>query len=87
MPEARLTSSESSSSTWHQVITILAAVGLALAALFPRSLSRAGSAKAGKLLKQGMRPLRAIQSGRVGDYMAWFVLGVAIYCGLLVLLR
>ncbi len=86
-PAAVVPFDPSSSAAWHEVLTILLAIGLALAALFPGSLGAAGAGGIGAALKKGMRPLRAIQSGRIGDYMAWFAVGVAIYCGALVLLR
>jgi hypothetical protein len=35
---------------------------------------------------RGMGNLRKIQSGRVGDYVAWIVLGIAVYGTLLIVL-
>ncbi len=87
MPQSDIAPSRWSGSVWPQVLTVLLGIGLALAALLPRSLRPVGSARVGTALKKGMRPLRRIQSGRIGDYMAWFALGVAVYCGILVLWR
>lgn len=84
LPPLEVKRSEVGSSPWHQAITVVAAAAVALAALFPRSLGHGRQARFGKWLKKGMRPLRAIHSGRIGDYMAWFALGMAIYCGILV---
>ena len=81
------TAAEPSGASWHPVITIGLAAGLALAALFPRRLVKVTPRKAGAVLARGMLALRSIQSGRVGDYVAWFALGLAIYCSILVSLR
>lgn len=65
-------------SYWRELTTTALAVLLALAALYPSTLGRAGAAVS-NALGQMMRPLRAIHSGRIGDYVAWFVFGVAAY--------
>ncbi len=86
MPQTRSTAIAASSSAWHNVVTLVLATTVASMALFPRSLRLTSSAVFGKLLKKGMKPLRAMQSGRIGDYMAWFALGIAVYTGILVVL-
>jgi hypothetical protein len=37
----------------------------------------------GRAIVFAMRPLRRLQSGKVSDYVALFVFGIACYCGLL----
>lgn len=65
-------------SYWRELTTVALAVLLALAALYPSALGRAGNAVS-NALGRAMHPLRAIHSGRIGDYVAWFVFGVAAY--------
>jgi multicomponent Na+:H+ antiporter subunit D len=61
-------------------ITLLAA-GLAL---FPRVLGNRLNWLVGRGLIRAMRPLRLLQSGKVGDYIAWFAIGICAYGGLLI---
>lgn len=69
---------------WRELMTAGLAVLLALAALFPRALGRSGKAFS-HALNSAMQPFRAIHSGKIGDYVAWFVFGVAAYGIFLVL--
>jgi multicomponent Na+:H+ antiporter subunit D len=69
---------------WRELTTAALALLLALAALYPSALGQAGQ-RASEALGVAMRPLRAIHSGRIGDYIAWFVFGVAAYGGFLLL--
>lgn len=55
-----------------------AAVAFALLALFRRRLPSAPRRVARRLAAPGIAWLRAIQSGQIGDYVAWLTLGVAI---------
>ena len=76
---------ESFAPFWRELLAAAAAVALALAALYPRALGRAGTLTS-RALGRAMHPFRAIHSGRIGDYIAWFVFGVAAY-GAVLLLR
>lgn len=69
---------------WRQAITLAGALIVAWLSLFPRAFGRGIAEVGGSLLESLLRPLRALQSGQVGDYVAWFVLGMAAYAGLLV---
>ena len=71
-------------SCWRELLTAGIAAALALAALYRSRLGAAGKALT-IALGRAMHPFRAIHSGRVGDYIAWFVLGVAAYGGSLLL--
>ena len=70
----------------EKVVGLLAAVALAGLALFPWVLGRRLNGIVGRGLMTAMRPLRTLQSGNVGDYVAWFTFGMAAYAGLLLLL-
>lgn len=70
----------------HSAITLLLALSLAASGLY-------GKAKLGKsrsipalLLRSAAGGLHSLHSGQVGDYIAWFVIGVAVYgIGLLII--
>jgi multicomponent Na+:H+ antiporter subunit D len=62
-------------------ITLLGALGLAAAALFGERLGGPTTRPAGHAGAIVFRPLHAVHSGRVGDYVAWMVLGVALLGG------
>lgn len=76
---------ESVEISWHQVVAFFGAIAVALGALFPQFLGKHFARLSGRALLQIMEPLRKIQTGRIGDYIAWLVLGVATYGGLLLL--
>jgi multicomponent Na+:H+ antiporter subunit D len=38
---------------------------------------------AGRLLRLGVRALRRLHSGHLGDYLAWLAVGVAVLCAAL----
>ncbi len=61
------------------------AVVLALLALFRQRLPRVLHA-AGRLGEAALRPLHALHSGDVADYVTWIVVGVAVLGGLFALL-
>ena len=71
----------------ENAVTVLAAVAAAALALFPGVLGTRLNWRLGRGLIAAMRPLRKLQSGNVGDYVAWFAFGIAVYGGLLLLLR
>jgi multicomponent Na+:H+ antiporter subunit D len=71
-------------SFWRELTTAGVAILLALAALYPSALGRPGQLVS-QALGTAMRPLRDLHSGRIGDYIAWFVFGVAAYGGFLLL--
>jgi multicomponent Na+:H+ antiporter subunit D len=70
----------------ENVVTLSVAVLLAAIPLFPRVLSKRLNWMIATRLISLMRPLRKVQSGNVGDYVAWFVLGIATYAAILTLL-
>jgi multicomponent Na+:H+ antiporter subunit D len=67
----------------ENIITLAAALFVAAITLFPQYLGK----RINWLLSRGliafMKPLRSLQSGNVGDYVAWFAFGIAVYGGLL----
>ncbi|HSU69148.1 MAG TPA: proton-conducting transporter membrane subunit, partial [Tepidisphaeraceae bacterium] len=69
---------------WRELLTAAVAVLLALAALFPSKLGKAGDSISNTLAML-LKPVRVIHSGRIGDYIAWFVFGVACYGGFLLI--
>jgi multicomponent Na+:H+ antiporter subunit D len=72
---------------WKQLLSLTAPVLLAGLALFPGVIGHDANRRVGHWIARGMGKLRLIQSGRVGDYVAWLVLGIAFYGILLILLR
>ena len=70
----------------ENVVTLAAALAVAGLALFPGVLGRRLNWRLGRGLVAAMRPLRQLQSGNVGDYVAWFAVGIAAYAGLLLAL-
>jgi multicomponent Na+:H+ antiporter subunit D len=62
----------------ERVVPSLAALGLAALALWRDRLGPLPSGAAGRRLHVLLRPLRAAHSGRVGDYVAWLVFGLAV---------
>jgi multicomponent Na+:H+ antiporter subunit D len=63
---------------WKQLVAFGAAIGLALLALFPTVLGSARKSL-GHALDLILAPLKAIHTGRIGDYVAWFLFGIAGY--------
>jgi multicomponent Na+:H+ antiporter subunit D len=78
---------EPASVTWGEGIILLGMFGVAFAALRPGSLLLRMARPFGGPLARIVRLLRMFQSGRVGDYVAWFAIGMAAYGALLLLLR
>jgi multicomponent Na+:H+ antiporter subunit D len=73
--------------TCLQFISLSATLLLTSLSLFPSLFGLKANRQIGHLLIRAMRPLRLLQSGRIGDYIAWLVLGIAGYGGLLVILQ
>lgn len=87
LPETRSSPGQSGNhfpSYWRELLTAALAAALAAATLYPSAMGRAGKLLS-DLLAKALQPFRAIHSGRVGDYVAWFIFGVAIYGGFLLL--
>lgn len=72
------------SSVWRPAVAAVAAVLLSLYSLFPHVVGKRMAKQIGTVFEAAIRPLRAIHTGRVGDYAAWFILGIAAYGGFLV---
>jgi multicomponent Na+:H+ antiporter subunit D len=73
-------------SFWNELLTIVIAAVIALWCLFQNATGRLGR-RVANVLGYLLQPLRAIHTGRIGDYVAWFVFGIAAYAGLLFLGR
>ncbi len=78
--------SEQDLPTWVEVVVALAIMGLAAVSLFPNSRQFRFARPFGNILK-GILSLRLIQSGRIGDYIAWFAFGISVYGGMLLLIH
>ena len=75
---------EFDSSIGKQVIALSIAVLLALLALFPNVLGSARKSLGG-LVDLSLRPLKALHTVRIGDFVAWFIFGIAAYGAILLL--
>jgi multicomponent Na+:H+ antiporter subunit D len=71
-------------SYWRELISAGVALLAAAWALWPKRIGRVSQMIA-TALSYLMRPFRAIHSGRIGDYIAWFVFGIAAFGGFLLL--
>jgi multicomponent Na+:H+ antiporter subunit D len=65
--------------TGLDVLSVVAAVGVAAAACYGRPLLR--RLRPLTALNRPMRLLHAVHSGRVGDYVAWLMVGVVVLAG------
>jgi multicomponent Na+:H+ antiporter subunit D len=72
---------------WHQLVVAGGALVLALAALLPRKRAMPFRVALASAIRRTIRPLRQLQSGRIGDYVTWLVCGLAAYSGLLLLME
>ncbi len=72
---------------WIPLAVALVTIGAAWASLFPKSPKTAFARPVGTALSNSLLVIRKFQSGRVGDYVAWFALGIAAYGGMLLLIR
>lgn len=70
----------------ENIITFIIAFAVAGLALFPGALGGRFNWALGRALVAFMRPLRKIQSGNIGDYIAWFTIGIAAYGGMLLMM-
>jgi multicomponent Na+:H+ antiporter subunit D len=86
-PPRRVTEIEPVGFSWDQGLVILGMIGLAAGALYC-SPTRSGLRNPfARRLLEVVTLLRGLQSGRVGDYVAWFTIGIAVYGAILVILR
>jgi multicomponent Na+:H+ antiporter subunit D len=70
--------------SWEQAVVALGIFGLPAIVLLSASRKHKFAAPL-RAVANILEPLRPLQSGRVGDYVAWFALGIAVYGGLLLL--
>ena len=79
---------ESPSTFWSRIAVLLAMLGVASLGLFTRSRVASLPKVLAIAASAPLRFLRPLQSGRVGDYVAWFAFGIAAYgAAMLLLLR
>jgi multicomponent Na+:H+ antiporter subunit D len=72
---------------WIPLAVTLVALAAAWAALFPKSREAIVAKPVGTGIPEALLVIRSFQSGRVGDYVAWFAFGIAAYGGMLLLVR
>lgn len=68
------------------LFTTLLAIVIALIALFQKEVDWLKRLQLAKLFGAPMVPLRALHTGKVGDYVAWLTFGIALFGGLFALL-
>jgi NADH:ubiquinone oxidoreductase subunit 5 (subunit L)/multisubunit Na+/H+ antiporter MnhA subunit len=80
---------EPSTSTiwWTRVFVALGMFGLAALGIFPNPRKSHFTTWLEKTIALPLLRLRPLQSGRVGDYVAWLAFGIAAYGGMLLLLH
>lgn len=61
----------------HAGLALVAAIALACTSVFRNRLRRA--LRLGAFLEGRLKPLRALQSGHPGDYVAWLTVGLAVF--------
>jgi multicomponent Na+:H+ antiporter subunit D len=71
-------------SAGNELLTIVLAAGMVLWGLYPQRTGTIGR-RAANSLAHIVKPVRSIHTGRIGDYVAWFVFGIAAYAGFLLL--
>jgi multicomponent Na+:H+ antiporter subunit D len=84
---ATATSTHHASEWWIPLAVALLVLVACWAALFPKSREALPAKPVGLVLTRALVVLRKFQSGRVGDYVAWFAFGIAAYGGMLLLIR
>jgi multicomponent Na+:H+ antiporter subunit D len=72
---------------WKRMVVALGTVGVAAVGLFPLPRKSGLSTVLEKTIAVPLLRLRPLQSGRVGDYVAWLAFGIAAYGGMLLLLH
>ena len=72
---------------WKQLVTPLLSLLIAGISLFPLMIGRSANERLAPRIARAVRRLRPFQSGRLGDYIAWLVFGIASYGITLILLR
>ncbi len=75
------------STWWTRVVVALLMFAIAGLGVFPFRRKSRESKLLDRLVAHPLLCLRPLQSGRVGDYVAWLVFGIAACGGLLLLLR
>jgi multicomponent Na+:H+ antiporter subunit D len=73
------------SSAWRPFMALATAILLALYGLFPSATGTIPDRILGGALRRTIGALRVLQTGRIGDYVAWLVLGMFAYCALAML--
>ncbi|MGN6370868.1 MAG: complex I subunit 5 family protein [Phycisphaerae bacterium] len=71
--------------TLTNAITLALTLLLAALPLFPQLFGNRLNWRLSRILIPAIRPFRLLQSGNIGDYIAWFALGIAAYAGVLLL--
>lgn len=80
--------SEAPPTWWTRIIVFVSMLGMTALGLFPRSRVAGLSKSLAAFIAAPLKLLRPLQSGRVGDYVAWFAFGIAVYgAAILLLLR
>jgi multicomponent Na+:H+ antiporter subunit D len=74
------------STWWTRIVVVFGMFGIAALGLFPRSRVASISKGLAAIVAAPLKLLRPLQSGRVGDYVAWFAFGIAAYGGILLFL-
>jgi multicomponent Na+:H+ antiporter subunit D len=64
---------------WKQLAALLLSLLIAGISLFPSVIGHAVNKRLAPWIARPIRQLRIFQSGRVGDYIAWLVFGMAFY--------
>lgn len=72
---------------WNRALAFVGMIGLAAIGLYPRTRKRRKTNPLDRALAGIVLHLRTVQTGRVGDYVAWFTLGIAAYGALLLFAR
>lgn len=87
IPQVPIIASFHAEISWQQPVILLGVLAVAAASLFANFLGERSSRVLGRMILKTIHPLRRIQSGRIGDYVTWLVVGLAAYGGLLLYLE
>ena len=72
---------------WERIVVALGTIGLAALGLFPLPRKARLSRWMEFIFTKPLEEIRPLQSGRVGDYVAWLAFGIAVYGALLLLIH
>jgi multicomponent Na+:H+ antiporter subunit D len=86
-PYDQLPQKHSESDWWIPLAVAFLVIVVVWGSLFPKSPKTFFTRPVGISISKAVVELRRFQSGRVGDYVAWFAFGIAAYGGLLFLFR